>query len=304
MSHHHHHHHDHAPTNYHAIFGIGVGLNLAYIVLEVVFGFRIDSLALLADAGHNLGDVLSLLLSWGAAYLAGVAPTRRRTYGWRKFSVLAALFNSLLLLVAMGGITWEAVRRLRHPADVAGGVMMWVAAAGVLVNTATALLFLKGRKRDLNLKAAFLHMAADAGVSAGVVAAGLAILLTHLNWIDPAMSLVVVAVIVIGTWGLLRDSANLALDAVPEGINPAEIEAYLARLPGVEEVHDLHIWGMSTTETALTVHLIKPDAVLDDSLLSRACRDLHDRFGIEHATIQLESNPCDRPCAQAAPSAV
>ena len=278
----------HTPTDYNRVFAIGVALNVIYIVVEASYGFVADSLALLADAGHNLSDVLGLLLAWGANYLVQRRPTARHTYGWRKSTILAALTNAIILLVAMGGIAWEAVRRFSAPSPVAGKTIIIVAAIGVLINTATALLFLSDRKKDLNIRGAFLHMAADAGVSAGVVVAGVVILTTGWLWIDPVVSLMITAIIVAGTWGLLRDSFNLALDAVPAGIDPEAVKSYLAELPGVTGVHHLHIWAMSTSETALTVHLQKPDAGDDDLLIEQASRELHARFGIAHITIQWE----------------
>jgi len=287
----HNHTHDHAPADYNRAFAIGVALNVIYIVVEATYGFLAGSLALLADAGHNLSDVLGLLLAWGANYLIQRKPTQRHTYGWRKSTILAALSNAIILLVAMGGIAWEAVRRFSDPAPVAGKTIIIVAAIGVVINTATALLFLSGRKKDLNIRGAFLHMAADAGVSAGVVVAGVVILATGWLWIDPVVSLVITAIILIGTWGLLRDSFNLALDAVPAGIDPEAVKSYLSDLPGVAGVHDLHIWAMSTSETALTVHLLKPDAGDDDTLIEQASRELNQRFGIEHITIQWERRP-------------
>jgi cobalt-zinc-cadmium efflux system protein len=285
------HNHDHSPSDYNRAFAIGVALNVIYIVVEATYGFLAGSLALLADAGHNLSDVLGLLLAWGANYLVQRKPTERHTYGWRKSTILAALTNAIILLVAMGGIAWEAVQRFSDPSPVAGKTVIIVAAIGVVINTATALLFLSGRKTDLNIRGAFLHMAADAGVSAGVVLAGVVILTTGWPWIDPVVSLTITAIILVGTWGLLRDSFNLALDAVPAGIDPEAVKTYLSDLPGVTGVHDLHIWAMSTSETALTVHLVKPDARDDDALIEQASRELHDRFGIEHITIQWERRP-------------
>ena len=285
------HNHDHSPSDYNRAFAIGVALNVIYIVVEATYGFLAGSLALLADAGHNLSDVLGLLLAWGANYLVQRKPTQRHTYGWRKSTILAALTNAIILLVAMGGIAWEAVRRFSDPSPVSGKTVIIVAAIGVVINTATALLFLSGRKTDLNIRGAFLHMAADAGVSAGVVLAGVVILTTGWPWIDPVVSLTITAIILVGTWGLLRDSFNLALDAVPAGIDPEAVKTYLSDLPGVTGVHDLHIWAMSTSETALTVHLVKPDARDDDALIEQASRELHDRFGIEHITIQWERRP-------------
>lgn len=284
--------HDHTHSedrpNYNKAFALGVALNLGYIIVEVIAGLTVHSLALLADAGHNISDVLSLLLAWCASYLSQTAPTKRHTYGLRGSSILASLANAIILLIAIGAIAWESIRRFGEPTNVPGNTIMLVAAIGVLINGATALLFVKGRERDLNIKGAFLHMAADAGVSAGVILAGLAINLTGAQWIDPTVSLLIVVVIAIGTWGLLRDSLSLSLDAVPREIDPTAVENYLLALSGVTKVHDLHIWAMSTTETALTAHLVKPDAEIDDALLARICDELHHRFGIGHATIQLE----------------
>ncbi|MBK6900548.1 MAG: cation transporter [bacterium] len=291
--------HVHAHDDHNRIFALAVALNVGFVAVEAGFGVAAGSLALLADAGHNLGDVLGLLLAWGATRLARRRPSQRRTYGWRSSSILAAMLNAGLLLVAVGGIAWEAVRGFGEPGEVAGRTVIWVAAAGVVLNTATALLFAAGRKHDLNLRAAFLHMAADAAVSAGVVVAAVVMLRTGWVWLDPTVSLVIAAVILVGTWGLLRESVDLALAAVPAGIDPAAVEAYLGGLPGVTAVHDLHIWGMSTTESALTAHLVKPDPRDDDELLARACRDLHDRFGIGHATLQWERGGHPAPCAGA-----
>ncbi len=291
--------HSHGAPSHNRAFAIGVGLNLAFVAVEAAYGLRAHSLALVADAGHNFSDVLGLLLAWGAAYLAVVKPSVRRTYGLRRTSILAALGNALLLLIAVGAIAWEAVNRLQRPEVVASGVVIVVAVIGIVINTATALLFMQGRKHDLNIRGAFLHMAADAGVSIGVVVAALVMRQTGWLWLDPVVSLAIAAVITIGTWGLLRDSVNLALDAVPEGITPAEVQTYLAQLPGVVAVHDLHIWGMSTTEVALTAHLVKPDIENEDVLLGKVTSELHDRFGIEHATIQLERDPTCAGCKQA-----
>jgi cobalt-zinc-cadmium efflux system protein len=284
--------HDHAPARHDRVFALGVGLNLVFVAIEAGFGLTAHSLALVADAGHNLSDVLGLVLAWVASVLTRRRPTPRRTYGMRRSSILAALANAVILLVAIGAIAWEATRRLLHPAPVEAGTVMWVAAVGIVINAATAWLFMAGRKGDLNIRGAFLHMAADAGVSAGVVAAALAIKATGWLWLDPAISFAIVVVILIGTWGLLRDSVNLAMDAVPEGIDEKEVEGYLCAIPGVTGVHDLHIWGMSTTDVALTAHLVKPDGKSDDALLAEAARALHDRFGIEHATLQLEHGRC------------
>ncbi len=295
----HDHNHDHAPRDYNAAFAIGIGLNVFYIVLEVVFGLLGDSLALLADAGHNLTDVLGLLLAWGAHRLASAAATPRRTYGWRRASILAALANALLLIGAVVAISWEASQRFAHPQTAAGATIMWVAGAGVLVNAVTAWLFMAGRKDDINVRGAFVHMAADAGVSLAVVLAGAAIQFTGVLWIDPVMSLLVAAVILVTTWSLLRDSVNLAVDAVPEDIDPTAVESFLTQLPGVVEVHDLHIWPLSTTETALTAHLVRPGAGLDDDFLAHICDALHDRFHIGHTTIQIEHRKAADSCGHA-----
>ena len=297
---HDHHHgglgHSHAPKDFDRAFAIGTALNFGFVLVQVVFGLWAHSLALLADAGHNLGDVFGLLLAWWASHLVKTRPTERRTYGLGRSSILAALANAVFLLVACGGITWEAVRRFGDPTPVAGSTVIWVAAVGIAINTATALLFMAGRKGDLNVKGAFMHMAADAAVSAGVVVAGFAILYTGWHWLDPVTSLVINAIIVWSTWGLLRDSTNLALDAVPVGIDTAKVRRYLESLPSVVAVHDLHIWGLSTTQNALTVHLVKLDAEIDDGLLARACGELRTKFGIAHATIQLERGDAEHPC--------
>lgn len=283
-----HHHHPPRTTDYHRAFAVGVILNLGFVAVEAAYGVIAGSLALLADAGHNLGDVAGLALAWGASYLSRRKPTDRRTYGWRRSSILAALANAFILMAAVGGIAWEAVRRLQNPGSVVGATVMVVAGVGVAVNTATAFLFAKDRKTDLNLRGAFLHMAADAMVSLGVVAAGLAIFYTGWFWLDPVVSLVISVIIFMGTWGLLRDSLNLAMDAVPAGIDLRAVEAYLTGLPGVSAIHDLHIWALSTTEVALTAHLVKPDATGDDDLIAQVQHDLYTFFNITHPTLQLE----------------
>jgi cobalt-zinc-cadmium efflux system protein len=303
MGHAHHHH----PVDHSRAFAIGVGLNVSFVVLEAAAGWVVGSLALLADAGHNLGDVLGLLLAWGAGALAKRRPTQQRTYGLRRSSILAAVLNAVLLLVAVGGIGWEAVRRLVVPEPPPGPAVIWVAAAGVVVNTATALLFRRGRERDVNIRGAYLHMVADAAVSAGVVVAGVAMQLTGWARLDPAVSLAIAGVILAGTWGLLRESFDLAVDAVPRGVDATAVRQYLAGLPGVADVHDLHVWALSTTETALTAHLVMPGSPGGDELLQRVSRDVHDRFGIEHATVQVEDGaggvcPCGTDCHGQTPS--
>jgi cobalt-zinc-cadmium efflux system protein len=290
------HRHAHAPLDYGRAFAIGIALNLVYVVGEAIAGIISGSLALIADAGHNLSDVLSLSLAWGAAVLSRRRPSGRFTYGLRSSSILAALANALILLVVTGGIAWEAVGRLSQPVPVASSIVIWVAAAGILINGVTALLFASGSQRDLNLKSAFLHMAADTLVTASVVAAGIAIAWTGWMWLDPAVSLVVSAVIVIGTWGLVRSAIGLALDAVPEGVDAAAVRAHLLSIAGVTGLHDLHIWGMSTTETALTCHLIMPSGHPGDAMLNGIAEQLHHRFGIHHATIQIELADTDEAC--------
>jgi cobalt-zinc-cadmium efflux system protein len=282
------HEHSHAPASFGRAFAIGILLNLAFVIVEAGYGIASNSMALLADAGHNLGDVLSLAVAWIAAVLAARQPTRRYTYGLRGSSILAALFNSMLLLLAVGAIAWEARGRLLSPEPVAGGTVIVVAAVGIAINTATALLFMSGRKRDLNIRGAFLHMAVDAAVSAGVVVAGIAILYSGWTWIDPAVSLIVVAAIVWSTWALFKDSLSMSLAAVPSEIEPANVRSHLERLPGVSRIHDLHIWPISTTEVALTCHLVMPGGPPGDAFLAATCAELAGRFGIGHATIQIE----------------
>jgi cobalt-zinc-cadmium efflux system protein len=280
--------HAHAPASYGAAFAIGVALNGGFVLAEVVFGLWGHSVALLADAGHNLGDVLGLLVAWGAGILMRRAPSARFTYGLRGSSILAALFNAVVLLVTVGGIAWEAIRRFADPQPVSGPIVVTVALAGIVINGVTAWLFVAGRKDDLNLRGAFLHMAADALVSAGVVVAGLLIMMTGWLWLDPVVSLVISAVIVIGTWGLLRDSVAMAVAAVPAQIDPAEVRRLIERQPGVASLHDLHIWPMSTADVALTCHLLMPGGHPGDAFLHGLCEQLARRFKITHATVQIE----------------
>jgi cobalt-zinc-cadmium efflux system protein len=278
----------HAPASFGKAFAIGTTLNAGFVVAQIFYGLAAHSVALLADAVHNLGDVLGLLIAWGAVMLARRLPTPARTYGWGRSTILASLTNAVVLLFGCGAIAVEAVRRFNDPAPVGGSTVMWVAAAGIVINGATALLFMRGRKHDLNIKGAFLHMAADAAVSAGVVVAGLLMILTGWYWLDPVTSLLIVAVITIGTWNLLRDSANLALDAVPDGIDLAGVDTALRGLPGVIDVHDLHIWALSTADTALTAHLVH-DGGNASALILAACIAMRVNFGIGHATFQLET---------------
>lgn len=293
--HDHDHEHHHAPADFGRAFAIGIALNLGFVVAEAVFGLAANSLGLLADAGHNAGDVLGLAAAWGGVILARRRPSSRFTYGLRSSSILVALANSVALLVVTGGIAWASITRLVHPEPVAGPTIIALGTIGIVVNATTALLFMRGRKSDLNIRAAFLHMAADALVTLGVVVAGLLIIWTGVLWLDPAIGLVVSAVIIAGTWSLLKGSVSLALDAVPDGIDPRAVADYLGSLPGVTEVHDLHIWGLSTTEVALTAHLIRPAGGADDAMTQEATHELRQRFGITHATIQCETGvvPCD-----------
>ncbi len=290
--------HHHVPPNYNRAFAVGVALNVVFVVVEAVFGVLSDSLALLTDAGHNLSDVLGLLLAWGAAALARRRPSARRTYGYSRATILASLFSGLLLMGAVGAIGWEAFHRLLAPVAPAGMTIMIVATVGVVINTATALFFLSGKDQDLNIRGAFLHMAADAAVSLGVVLAGTLIWFYAWNWIDPMISLVIAAVILLSTWGFLRDSLNLAVDAVPRGVNPKAVRAYLTSLPGVQELHDLHIWPMSTTDTALTAHLVMEQMPDSDQFLHQVSHQLESQFGIHHPTIQIERPDSDVVCHQ------
>ncbi len=286
MAHQHHHHdhshahghagHSHAPDTFGFAFAIGVALNTLFVAAEVIFGYAANSLALISDAVHNFSD------------LARKRPTQQHTYGYRRASILAALINAGLLLIAVGGIAVEAINRIREPADVAGWTVVLVATLGIVVNGGTALLFMRGRHGDLNIRGAYLHMAADAGVSLGVVVAAFAIMLTGWQWVDPAISLCIAAVVLASGWGLAKDSVNLALDGVPKGIELADVKDYLGQLQGVTEVHDLHIWAMSTNETALTVHLVRPGGY-EDSFLHGVCEELSHRFNIQHATLQIEA---------------
>lgn len=300
MAHDHHSHdehshgHSHAPADFGWRFMVGVALNLAFVVVEAVFGFAVNSLALVADAGHNLSDVLGLALAWGAVALSRRAPSSRRTYGMRRSSILAALFNALFLLFAIGAIAWEAIQRFWRPEPVSGWTVVIVALVGIAVNGVTTMLFAGGQKEDLNVRAAFLHMAADTAVSAGVVLGGLLILYTQWAWIDPALSLTIAVIIFWGTWGLLRESVDLSLDAVPTSIDPKKVKAFLESWAEVTEVHDLHIWPLSTTEPALTAHLVMPSHDCNDEEILRISQALTTEFGISHSTLQIErgSVPC------------
>lgn len=282
------HDHDHKEINYNRTFAVGVLLNVVFVVIEAGYGIAAGSLALIADAGHNLSDVFSLLLAWGASWLTRKPATEKRTYGYRKATIIASLTNGIVLLFALGGITWEAIGRIFDPKPIEATTVVVVAAIGVVINAITALLFVSGQKTDLNIKGAYLHMVADAGVSLGVVVAGIFVMITGWQVIDPLVSIFIVSVILVGTLSLLRDSLNLAIDSVPEEIDIAGVMAYLSGLDNVSQIHDLHVWAMSTTEVALSVHLVTTDNDLGNYNLSKIQQHLHDRFGIEHSTIQVE----------------
>jgi cobalt-zinc-cadmium efflux system protein len=282
--------HVHAPASFGTAFAVGIALNTAFVIVEAIYGYTSNSTALIADAGHNLSDVLGLVVAWIAVILSKRPASPRYTYGLRGSSILAALFNAVFLLIAVGAIGWEAILRLMNPEPVAEKTVMIVAAIGILINGFTAWLFASGSKNDLNIRGAYLHMAADAAVSAGVVVAAFIIMYTGWLWLDPVVSLVIVAVIVWGTWGLLRDSTAMSLDAVPSNIDPVAVRQYLEQRPGVTQVCDLHIWPMSTTETALTAHLVTPGGNPGDAFLVEACHELNHRFKIGHATLQIETS--------------
>lgn len=290
--------HNHAaPTNFGQAFIIAIALNTTYVVVEFGYGIVANSTALMADAGHNLSDVLGLILAWGAAILSKKAPSDRYTYGLRSTSILAALANAMFLLVACGAIAWEAIQRFSNPPVVAGLTVTIVAAIGILINGISAWLFVKGSKGDLNIRGAYMHLMADAVVSLGVVISGIIMIFTGWNWLDPTVSLVVTAVIVMGTWGLLRDSMQLALSAVPAHIYVSEVDAFLRQCAGVTDIHDLHIWGMSTTESALTVHLVMPNGYPSDAALDEIVHALEDKFSIHHSTIQVEQGTTNHSCS-------
>ncbi len=279
-----------------AAFAIGIALNLGFVVTETAYGILSHSMALVADAGHNLSDVLGLGLAWGASILARRVPTKRRTYGFRSTTILASLINAVVLLVAVGAIGWESVRRLAAPEPVAEATVIVVAIVGVVINGVSALLFVSGSKGDLNLRSAFVHLASDAVLSLGVAVAGGVMLFTGWRWLDPVVSIGLSIAILVGTWSLMKSSVNLILNAVPEGIEPDEVRSYLASLPGALEVHDLHIWAMSTSENALTAHLVMKEGTQEPRFLPDVCKVLHDRFGIEHCTLQLEQLGAPDPC--------
>ena len=293
-----HHHHHHAALDYNRAFAIGVALNVAFVIIEVFYGVMANSLALITDAGHNLSDVLGLLLAWGANYLAQKQPSLRRTYGFSRATILASMFSGLLLLAAVVVISWEAINRFFTPSEPVGQTIMMVAGIGVVINAVTAWLFVSGKDHDLNIRGAYLHMAADALVSLGVVVSGFVIWKFGLKWFDPMSSLLIALVIFWSTWGLLRDSLNLSIDAVPPGMDPTEVRDWLSSQPGVEGMHDLHIWPISTTQTALTAHLLMSEPPEDDEFLHHLASQLQEKFKISHATFQIERGDGDHPCMQ------
>lgn len=293
------HNHDHSGGNYGKAFVIGILLNTIFIIAEIIYGLQANSLALLADAGHNVSDVMGLFMAFGATLLAKRKPSLRYTYGLQSSSIIAALANAVLLLIAIGGIGWEAIQRFSNPQEISGGTVMLVAALGVVINGVTAMMFMSGRKGDLNVRGAFLHMASDAVISLGVVISGLIILKTGWLWLDPAVSITISAVIIIGTWGLLKDSVNLALHAVPNHIETSAVKDFLTKLQGVKEVHDLHIWAMSTTEAALSAHLLMPEGHPGDSFISNITHELQEHFNISHSTIQIEIGDSKAECSLA-----
>ncbi len=294
----HSHEHAHAPANFNRAFAIGIALNIAFVAIESFYGWKVNSLALLADAGHNLSDVLGLILAWVGAVASRLRPNSRHTYGWKRATILAAFANALLLLVAMGSLVWEAIGRLNSPQQVQGTTIIVVAGIGILINSVTAWLFMHGSKSDLNIRGAFLHMAADALVSLGVVIAGALALWFGWGWIDPVASLLIAGVILLSTWRLFRDSLHLLFDGVPWQIDPAEVRLYLDALPGVVNVHDLHIWAMSTSQIAMTVHLVIPGGHPGDAFIAGIREYLHEKFDIEHSTIQIELKQIAHGCEQ------
>lgn len=293
MAHDHSHHH---PTTYNKAFFLAVALNLGFTIIEAIYAVIANSMSLLADAGHNLGDVLGLVLAWGANYLLSKPASERYSYGYKRTTILAAIMNAFLLVATSAIIAYESIWKFFNPSEVTEIIVIIVAAIGILINGGTALLFISGTKEDLNIKGAFLHLATDALISVGVVIVGIAIYYTDWEWLDPCVGLAIVVIILIGTWGLLRDSVNLLLDAVPYHINHKAIREYLLSLPGVTDLHDLHIWGLSTKEVALTVHLIMPEARLSDADFLQITKDLHNKFKIDHPTLQVETGCDDHPC--------
>ncbi len=295
------HDHDHAPANFNRAFAIGIVLNVVFVAIEAIYGWRVNSLALLADAGHNLSDVAGLVLAWGGAMAVKLRPDARHTYGWKRATILAAFANALLLLMAMGALAWEAISRLLSTQALMqdqGVTIMLVAGVGILINTATALLFMRGRKSDLNIRSAFTHMAADALVSAGVVIAGGLTLWAGWTWLDPVVSLAIAVVILLGTWGLFKQSLHMLFDGVPDSVDPQAVQNCLLGLPGVTRVHDLHIWAMGTSHIAMTAHLVMPQGHADDAFLKHATDQLHDRFEIMHVTLQVMNQAFTTTCAE------
>lgn len=288
--------HSHAPAVFDKAFMVGISLNLAFVIIEFFYGYISNSLALMADAGHNLSDVLSLALAWAATWLTRRKPSKFRTYGFSRSSILASLLNAVLLLLAIGAIGWEAIIRFSNPVPVESNTVMWVAAIGIFINSATAFMFMKGKEGDINIKGAYLHMVADAAVSLGVVIAAIVMGYTSWLWIDPVISMVIVVVIAVSTYGLLKESVDMAMDAVPRSIDLEKVEKHLKSLEGVTAVHDLHVWPLSTTTTALTAHIVRPSGEITDKWIQEIAEGLHEEFGIDHPTIQIERGGTDGEC--------
>ncbi len=295
--------HEHGAPTHGRSFAIGISLNTIYVIVEIVIGLLTGSLGLIADAIHNASDVLSLIVAWVGSRLAQRSPSKRYTYGLKRAPIVASFFNALLLFGAMGFVAWEAIQRFQDPVAIPGATIIWVTSVGLVVNFGTAAMFMRGRD-DLNIRGAFLHMIADGAVTLGVLLAGVAIMLTDALWLDPLISLAIVLVVLWSTWDLFLDSLRLSVDAIPSGIDPDEVAAYLRNLPGVAEIHDLHVWALSTTETALTAHLVMEEQPNDNELLARASKELHDKFEIVHATLQLEHGEPKDPCGLSSPSIV
>lgn len=288
--------HSHAPAVFDKAFIVGISLNLTFVIIEFFYGYISNSLALMADAGHNLSDVLSLALAWAATWLTRRKPSKFRTYGFSRSSILASLLNAVLLLLAIGAIGWEAIIRFSNPVPVESNIVMWVAAIGIFINSATAFMFMKGKEGDINIKGAYLHMLADAAVSLGVVIAAIVMSYTSWLWIDPVISLVIVVVIAVSTYGLLKESVDMAMDAVPRSIDLEKVEEHLKSLEGVTAVHDLHVWPLSTTTIALTAHIVRPLGEMTDEWIQEIAEGLHEEFGIDHPTIQIERGGTDGEC--------
>lgn len=296
--------HNHTPRNYSKAFAIGITLNIIFVIIELGYGLAYDSMALISDASHNFSDVLGLMLAWGAAYLMTKKPTLNRSYGFRRVTIMASLVSSVLLFIGMGAILWESIARIGIPQPVSGVSILVVSGIGFVINGITAFMFYSGKDSDLNIKGAYLHMLGDAGVSLGVVVAGITIIFTGWFWLDPVISIIIAIIIIISTWDLMQDSLNLIIDTVPSDVDPAGVRNFLRNLPEVKDLHDLHIWAMSTTENALTVHLVTYGLSDNDRFLMYVSDELSKRFGIHHSTIQIEKEFSEEACRQKHPDTV